>query len=116
MSTEYKLEAKYDSRNSFYGKAKVVEEYNSKSLISYKSCICQIQERSDEVKVVKIYNVRDHYGNSLTFSSTSLRHLKEFLKQEGFKAESRAQIEADYDVYEGNQVDACEYGVKKGEL
>lgn len=107
MSTEYKLEAKYDSHKSFYGKAKVVEEYNAKSLISYKSCICQIQELGNKDKVVKIYNVKDYYGNSLTFSSTSLRHLKEFLKQNGLKAESRAQIEADYDIYDGGNTDGC---------
>lgn len=103
---QYDLEAKFDSRKSFYGKAVVVEEYNSVSLISYKSCICQIQELGNKDKVVKIYNVRDYHGNSLTFSSTSLRHLKEFLKQNGLKAESKAQIEADYDVYDGGQTDA----------
>lgn len=103
---QYDLEAKFDSRKSFYGKAVVVEEYNSVSLISYKSCICQIQENGLDDVIVKIYNVRDYKGNSLTFSSTSLRHLKEFLKQNGLKAESKAQIEADYDVYDGGQTDA----------
>lgn len=106
METKTKLEPKYDSRKSFYGKAVVVEEYGTKSLISYKSCICQIQETSDGTKKVKIYNVKDYYGNSLTFSSTSLRHLKEFLLQNDLRADSKAQIESCYDIYEGGQVDA----------
>jgi hypothetical protein len=33
-----------------------------------------------------------------TYSSTTLRHIKEFLKQNGFKAESSKQIMADYGV------------------
>ena len=102
---KYELEPKFDSRKSFYGKAVVVEENDFISLISYNSCICQIQGNGLDDVIVKIYNVRDYYGNSLTFSSTSLRHLKEFLKQNGLKAESKAQIEADYDVYDGGQTD-----------
>lgn len=102
---QYDLEAKFDSRRSFYGKAVVVEDGDSLSLISYKSCICKIEAKGLDDVTVKIYNVRDYYGNSLTFSSTSLRHLKEFLKQNGLKAESKAQIEADYDVYDGGQTD-----------
>lgn len=100
---KYELEPKFDSRKSFYGKAVVVEENDFISLISYNACICQIQGNGLDDVIVRIYNVRDYYGNSLTFSSTSLRHLKEFLKQNGLKAESKAQIEADYDVYDGGQ-------------
>lgn len=104
MAREYNLEARYDPHKSFYGKAKVVEEYGAVSLISYKSCICQIQPIGLEKKV-KIYDVHDYYGNSLTFSHTSLRHLKEFLTQQGYKAVSKDQIKKDYDVVEGGQVD-----------
>ena len=31
-----------------------------------------------------------------TYSATTLRHIKEFLKQNGFKADSKSQIEKDY--------------------
>lgn len=100
------LKPVYDSRQSFYGKALVEETDTTISLISFKSRICTIEAKGLDDVAVKIYNVRDYYGNSLTFSKTSLRHLKEFLKQNGLKAESKAQIEADYDVYEGGNTDA----------
>lgn len=100
MTHEYLLQPKFDRHKSFYGKAKVVEEYNTTSLISYKSCICQIQVLSCDDFIVKIYDVRDDYGESLTFSPTSLRHLKEFLKQNGLEAVSKKQIMKDYLVKE----------------
>lgn len=72
----------YDSRKSFYGKATITEDENGKTLTSYSTTVARIQ--GDSVKV---------YG---TYSATTLRHIKEFLKQNGFRAESKAQIEADY--------------------
>ena len=110
---EYNLECKYDRAKSFYGKAKVVEEYNAISLISYKSCICQIQTVGlDDVRV-KIYNVTDYYGKSLTFSSTSFRHLKEFLKQNGLVAENKDQIMRDYIIAEGGKTDGFSKSSRK---
>ena len=103
---QYELSPKYDRAKSFYGKAVVVEEYNSVSLISYNSCICQISKVGCDDVRVKIYNVTDYYGNSLTFSNTSLRHLKEFLLQNGLRAESKSQICKDYDIADGGQTDA----------
>lgn len=103
---EYELTPKYDRAKSFYGKAVVVEEHNSVSLISYRSCICQISAVGCDDVRIKIYNVTDYYGNSLTFSNTSLRHLKEFLLQNGLKAESKSQICRDYDIFDGGQIDA----------
>ena len=52
----YELKCYYDARQSFYGKAYVVD----------------------------------------TYSQTTLRHIKEFLKQNGFKADSKKQIMEDY--------------------
>lgn len=103
---EYALNPKYTRGKSFYGKAKVVEEYNSKSLISYKSCICQIQTNSNDEQVVKIYDVHDYYGRSLTFSNTSLRHLRDFLLQNDLPAANKADILNRYTIVEGGQVDA----------
>ena len=82
---KYLLECRYDARQSFYGKAEVVEDDNdgSKMLYSYGTHAASI--KAD--KTAAVYNVQ---------SATTLRHVKEFLKQEGFKAESKEQITRDY--------------------
>ena len=79
---KYFLEPRYDYAKSFYGKAVVKEDEYSKRLYSYETLVCEINE--DEVYV---------YG---TYSDTTLRHIKEFLKQNGFKAETKKQILKDY--------------------
>lgn len=79
----YELEARYDARASFYGKAKVVPtEFGGLALWSY------------DTKVAEIY--KDEAVVFGTHSTTTLRHIKEFLLQNGFKAENKKQIEADY--------------------
>lgn len=82
------LEPRYDGRKSFYGKAKVNTGDNDdqNSLYSYNTLVAKI---NDEGKP-------EVYG---TFSDTTLRHIKEWLRQHGFKAESKAQIMKDYYVY-----------------
>lgn len=74
MRHEYYLNAIYDGRKSFYGKARVVEDDTdgSKTLISYTTEICTIT--GDKNKLI-----RHWYGSS----RTTTRHIKEFLKQEG---------------------------------
>lgn len=79
---EYFLSPKYDYAKSFYNKAYVVEDDYSKRLYSYKTLVCEINE-----------DVAYVYG---TYSNTTLRHIKEFLKQNDFKAESKEQIIKDY--------------------
>lgn len=74
----------YDNRQSFYGKAKVIEIENDVFLVSYDTVVAFYNR---EVKVPKVYD---------TYSATTLRHIKEFLKQSGFLAESKKQIERDY--------------------
>jgi len=84
------LTTQYDSRASFYGKAMIINnpdkakdiEY-TKTLLSYQTPVSAIQANGKAV-------VFD------TYSTTTLRHIKEFLKQNGFKAESKAQIIKDY--------------------
>ena len=80
--TVYELTARYDARQSFYSKAKVIESTEGLSLLSYDTIVAEIKNGKAEV-----------YG---TYSQTTLRHIKEFLKQNGFKAENKAQIEKDY--------------------
>lgn len=84
-----KMELKtiHDSRESFYGKATVETHTNENgetvtSLYSYNTLVA--------------YIVRDEAHVLGTYSNTTLRHIKEFLKQNGFKAETKQQILNDY--------------------
>lgn len=91
----YELEARYDSRKSFYGKAHVLanpdkpesKDENTHVLTSYSTIVAWI--KADGTAVVKGL-----------YSNTTTRHIKEFLLQNGFKAESSKQIMADYGVKE----------------
>lgn len=74
----------YDSAKSFYGKAKVIEIENDVFLVSYDTVVAFFNR---ETKIAQVVD---------TFSQTTLRHIKEFLRQSGFKAETKKQIEKDY--------------------
>ena len=76
----------YDSAKSFYGKAKVIEIENDVFLMSYDTIVAFFNRNTKVAKVID------------TYSATTLRHIKEFLKQSGFKAETKKQIEKDYCV------------------
>ncbi len=79
---EYKLNCIHDGRKSFYNKALIIEAEGIKKLQSYETIVCIIKNNKPIV-----------YG---TYSQTTLRHIKEFLIQNGFKAESSSQILKDY--------------------
>ena len=76
------LETRYDSRKSFYGKATLRMDGNKLVLISYSTKVATIEDGKAVV-----------FG---THSPTTLRHIKEFLKQNGFTADTKKQIENDY--------------------
>ena len=78
----YELSASIDSRQSFYGKAQVIVEDNKITLQSYNTRVAYIED--DKAFI---------YG---TYSCTTLRHIKEFLLQHGFKADNKKQILKDY--------------------
>ena len=80
----YGLEPRYDARKSFYGKAQVDtgDKGDKNKLYSYDTLVAEIKDGKPVV-----------YG---TYSQTTLRHIKEWLKQLGFKAENSKQILADY--------------------
>jgi len=78
----YELKTNTYSRKSFYGKARVETDSNETNLISY----------STKVATIKGGKVTVHG----TYSPTTLRHIKEFLIQNGFKADSKGQIIKDY--------------------
>jgi hypothetical protein len=69
----YDLSAQYDARNSFYGKAHVLETPEGEYLKSYNTIVAFIPKGGKPVV----------YG---TYSNTTLRHIKEFLRQNGFRA------------------------------
>ena len=82
----YDLKPINDGRQSFYGKAIIMrdEENNSDTLLSYNE------------KVARLIKGKLELYDKWCFSGTTLRHIKEFLKQNGFKADSKAQILRDY--------------------
>lgn len=90
MTNYTELTAVYDSRKSFYGKAHIRRDRDSITLISYETEVAKIVDKCCGYKIAPYAVV---YG---TYSNTTLRHIKEFLKQNGFKAESKAQILKDY--------------------
>jgi len=83
----YELSTQYDSRASFYGKAQVIEDDEGDlTLQSYSTKVAKLSTN-------KCPNFCEVYG---TYSQTTLRHIKEFLKQNGFRADNSKQIMADY--------------------
>lgn len=75
------LSPSYDSRKSFYGKAHVVtDDDGTEILYSYDTPVVEI--KNGEVKLLAQWDS----------SQTTLRHVKEFLQQNGFKVGSKAQI------------------------
>lgn len=83
------LEPRCDSRKSFYGKAKVLADYPVVWLISYTTRVAAIKYDG----AIEGHARAEVYG---TYSPTTLRHIKEFLRQYGFRADSAKQIMGDY--------------------
>lgn len=81
---KYELKALHDSRNSFYGKATVIETEEKSSLYSYDTLVAEINLKNHKAEV---------FG---TFSQTTLRHIKEFLWQNGYEIGTKKEIEKKY--------------------
>lgn len=79
----YYLDCRYDSRSSFYDKARV-KYFNDETQI--------LSSYDTQVAVIKDGKA---YING-TYSQTTVRHIKEFLKQNNFKAETSKQMCKDY--------------------
>lgn len=110
----YDMSPRYDAQKSFYGKAKVdVKDNGVQVCKSYGTPVALIKDG----KAYLLSGVTNYY--SYRTSSTTLRHVKEFLKQNGFKAESLKQIEKDYPVisdsneYEKMIREGCDKSVKE---
>ena len=83
------LYPQYDYRKSFYGKAKIETdtELGVTSLYSYGTLVAAVFRYMGDNGRAAVYG---------TYSATTLRHIKEFLKQHGFTAKTKDQILADY--------------------
>ena len=80
----YDMLPQHDARQSFYGKARVDDNDTEKTLYSYNT------------PVAKIVGGRVELLPKWDYSQTTLRHIKEFLKQNGFTADSLSQMRRDY--------------------
>lgn len=91
----YELSPKSDSRKSFYGKATVdvSDDGKTQTLISYNTPVCRIETLGNGEKKVTL--LRKGYL-SWASSQTTLRHVKEFLKQNGCEAGSVKELAAKY--------------------
>jgi len=82
MEDKNYLKTNYDSKKSFGGKAYTKEERRRLNLYSYSTLVAYIEDGQAHING--------------TYSVTTVRHIKEFLKQNGIKAESTKQIVKDY--------------------
>ena len=79
-----KIKTEHDSRKSFYGKALIETDEDVIILRSYSTSVAEIRNGIPRV-----------FGS---YSLTTMRHIKEFLKQNGFLVESTKQVLNDYGV------------------
>lgn len=76
------LEPIYSNVKSFYGKAKIIRENGVIKLMSYSTIVATIQDGKLHINGF--------------YSATTLRHLKEFIEQMGFKSGSKSELEKMY--------------------
>ena len=84
MKNYYELSPVYDARQSFYRKACVHDTPARLELGSYETTVASIDKKTGKATVNDLY------------SATTTRHIKEFLRQNGCKAETAKQIMKDY--------------------
>lgn len=78
---EYLLSARYDSRASFYGKARVRTCGNVSTLTSYDTDVCRIRKTEDGKIVFR--RLWDDW------SATTGRHVHEFMLQNGYNTSGK---------------------------
>ena len=88
------LEAEFDARANFYGKAKVKAFHNSNGialyeLYSYGSLVLVILKDLKDEETYKIFRMKDER----LYSMTTLRHCREFIRQFGDMAERLSKKE-----------------------
>lgn len=78
MQTKTELKPVIDSRKSFYKKAYTITENGTIKLLSYDTEVAEI--KNDKAKIFD------------TYSPTTLRHIKDFLYQNGFKIGTKKEL------------------------
>ena len=89
MELSYGLNPVYDSRKSFYGKANVVVSDGISTLYSYGTPVATIGPRFTLRRYPTLFGPWDE-------TQTTLRHVKEFLRQHSFTADTKEQMRRDY--------------------
>ena len=93
----YDMTPEHDSRKSFYGKAKVdVRPDGTQILYSYGTPVCKITKDGKATLLKKGYL-------GWASSQTTLRHVKEFLKQNGLEAGSINDLRKMYPIEQFNE-------------
>ena len=82
----FELVPVHDSRKSFYGKARVIDTDDAMTLESYNTPVIKFERGTRNITLMTAWDS----------SPTTLRHVKEFLKQHGYKADTLNQIRKDY--------------------
>ena len=90
MELSYGLIPVYDSRKSFYGKAKVVIADGISTLYIYDTPVATIGPRFNTRPYPTLFGPWDE-------TQTTLRHVKEFLRQHSFTADTEEQMRRDYE-------------------
>ena len=83
----YELAPVFDSRKSFYGKARVKVDGNTSHLVSYSTVVAIVTYLPDGAKLARITGV---------YSRTTTRHIREFLRQHGFKPGTTAELISEF--------------------
>lgn len=88
MEFLYYLVPQYDTRKSFYGKAKIYRnEKGSILLMSYETIVAEIQDAITTEEGKEKIIVHGYY------SATTARHINEFLQQHGYPKMTKKQME-----------------------
>ena len=89
--SSYELMARLDKRASFYRKARVETATDSRgsthTLWSYDTKVAEISRYCGDVSTIEVFGI---------FSPTTLRHIKEFLRQELGYIGTKKDIERDF--------------------
>lgn len=85
---EQDLIPQFDAKASYHGKAKVTTVAGHKVLVSNGTNVASIIKDRDGQERAHIFDPK--------MNGTALRHTKEFLRQSGFKADTKEQMLKDY--------------------
>ena len=88
MENKKMLDTIYLNQKSFYNKAYTIQENNILKLYSYDTLVLTIIFNIDTKKYQLNYNINERY----LFSQTTLKHIKECLKQNNFDINNKNEL------------------------